>query len=109
MTKWHSGPPPSIGWWPASVNENPKFFRWYDGAEWSASVTESDNAEYAAACAVIKATPNAIPKDIQANALRLVFLYGHRRFIDGKAIGENSVKDAIRALIGAAPLEATPV
>ena len=37
MTKliWHSGPPPSIGWWPASLNKKPDSIRWHDGKDWS--------------------------------------------------------------------------
>jgi Protein of unknown function (DUF2510) len=35
MTTWHKGPPPSIGWWPASKAGNPKCLRWWNGAAWS--------------------------------------------------------------------------
>jgi hypothetical protein len=35
MTKWHRGPPPSIGWWPASVRKNVGIFRWWNGRIWS--------------------------------------------------------------------------
>ena len=34
--KWRSGPPPSIGWWPASVRRNRTFVRWWNGQQWSA-------------------------------------------------------------------------
>jgi hypothetical protein len=34
-TKWFSGPPPSVGWWPASVARNHGYLRWWDGHEWS--------------------------------------------------------------------------
>ncbi len=47
---WKSGPPPSLGWWPASVwgVRNPEMLGWYDGEYWSAfaSINES---EYSAA------------------------------------------------------------
>lgn len=32
---WHSGPPPSIGWWPASVNRHRGVLRWWNGSAWS--------------------------------------------------------------------------
>jgi len=32
---WHSGPPPHIGWWNASVMEAPGIWRWWDGGWWS--------------------------------------------------------------------------
>ncbi len=35
MTTWRKGPPPSIGWWPASFHRNSKIFRWWDGTRWS--------------------------------------------------------------------------
>ena len=35
MTKWHKGPPPSIGWWPASVIRNTNALRWWNGERWS--------------------------------------------------------------------------
>ena len=34
-TKWFSGPPPSLGWWPASMMRNKDSLRWWDGHEWS--------------------------------------------------------------------------
>ena len=33
--KWHSGPPPSIGWWPASYSRNTNVIRWWNGKWWS--------------------------------------------------------------------------
>jgi len=32
---WHSGPPPSVGWWPASTMENESVIRWWNGTYWS--------------------------------------------------------------------------
>ena len=34
--KWRSGPPPSIGWWPASRCLFEDVYRWWDGKQWSA-------------------------------------------------------------------------
>ena len=51
MTTWHKGPPPSIGWWPASRCRLPDHFRWWNGKWWSmpATITETaKEAEYAA-------------------------------------------------------------
>jgi hypothetical protein len=39
MTTWHKGPPPSIGWWPASWNRNPRILRYYNGEWWSIVVS----------------------------------------------------------------------
>lgn len=33
-TKWHSGPPPSLGWWPASIGNMSGIYRWWDGIAW---------------------------------------------------------------------------
>ena len=35
MIKWHKGPPPSIGWWPASVSRDRHAIRWWNGKWWS--------------------------------------------------------------------------
>lgn len=34
-TIWHSGPPPSLGWWPASFKKDLNMLRWWDGECWS--------------------------------------------------------------------------
>lgn len=49
MTKrqWHSGPPPSVGWWPASALEDETAIRWWDGV-WSVAVDTSCTAMVAA-------------------------------------------------------------
>jgi hypothetical protein len=39
MTTWHKGPPPSVGWWPASRLRNPNVLRWWDGSAWSFPVS----------------------------------------------------------------------
>jgi hypothetical protein len=33
--KWHKGPPPSVGWWPASFSKNDANIRWWNGENWS--------------------------------------------------------------------------
>jgi hypothetical protein len=48
MTTWHKGPPPSIGWWPASNCRDPNALRWWDGERWSYVVWNVFSAEDAA-------------------------------------------------------------
>ena len=36
---WRSGPPPHIGWWNASVTRAEDKWRWWNGTEWSHSVS----------------------------------------------------------------------
>jgi len=51
MTTWHKGPPPSIGWWPASWHRNPEILRWWHGKQWSVAVYSEESAETAAPAA----------------------------------------------------------
>ncbi len=37
MTIWHKGPPPSLGWWPASDRRTLHVLRWWNGENWSAA------------------------------------------------------------------------
>lgn len=39
--KWHSGPPPSVGWWPASTFRYSSSIRWWDGKNWSREAQEN--------------------------------------------------------------------
>lgn len=39
MTEWHSGPPPSLGWWPASLNRNSSELRFRHAGAWSLPLT----------------------------------------------------------------------
>ena len=58
---WHKGPPPHIGWWNASVNRNPKIWRWWNGRDWSAAATERFSAAYAG----FKAEKYTVAQDIE--------------------------------------------
>lgn len=40
--KWHSGPPPSIEWWPASMQDDSRCLRWWDGLGWSTAFYKGD-------------------------------------------------------------------
>lgn len=61
-TVWRKGPPPSIGWWPASLHRSRLVLRWWDGTHWSqaAYVTRS-----AARAALIAAKPAVQPRRIE--------------------------------------------
>jgi hypothetical protein len=48
MTTWHKGPPPSIGWWPASLVRDSDALRWWNGSTWSEQVYEGDSPKKAA-------------------------------------------------------------
>lgn len=41
--KWHKGPPPSAGWWPASRRRDGRELRWWDGEFWSIRFEPSDS------------------------------------------------------------------
>ena len=43
--KWHKGPPPSVGWWPASMNRVSSVYRWWDGAGWSLACMQHASAD----------------------------------------------------------------
>jgi hypothetical protein len=47
MTTWHKGPPPSIGWWPASIVHDPSILRWWDGMRWSMAVDDIKDSDTA--------------------------------------------------------------
>jgi len=51
MTTWHKGPPPSVGWWPASCYRNPEVLRYYNGKWWSVDASCYMTAKEAAAVA----------------------------------------------------------
>lgn len=45
---WHSGPPPSCGWWPASRNRLADIYRYWNGRHWSRAVSRTCTAKFAA-------------------------------------------------------------
>jgi hypothetical protein len=51
MTTWRKGPPPSIGWWPASVCRDRAVLRWWNGQWWSHAAWPYTPAKKAAAAA----------------------------------------------------------
>jgi len=64
MTTWHKGPPPSIGWWPASFHRIPNMLRWWDGISWSVPARIHMTALRAAENASIK-EPDRYQNDIE--------------------------------------------
>lgn len=48
MSKWRKGPPPSIGWWPASLVRDSDSLRWWNGAAWSEQAYRGDSPKKAA-------------------------------------------------------------
>lgn len=45
---WFSGPPPCVGWWPASRGRNKHIYRWWNGKRWSVPVHSTKSAKLAA-------------------------------------------------------------
>lgn len=60
--QWHDGPPPSQGWWPASVAQKGNTYRWWNGQWWSDWATAEYTAQQAARAARKK---YVYPKEIQ--------------------------------------------
>jgi len=46
--KWRSGPPPSKGWWIASMCYDQNVLRWWSGRSWSQGIHHSGNSKEAA-------------------------------------------------------------
>ena len=46
--KWHKGPPPHVGWWNASPVGDANMWCWWNGNNWSASVPNWENQDFAA-------------------------------------------------------------
>lgn len=42
MARWLEGPPPRVGWWPASIHRLPNRYRYWDGSQWSINATKAD-------------------------------------------------------------------
>jgi len=53
-TVWHKGPPPSVGWWPASQCRKMNIVRWWNGAYWSVAADQSESPESANRAANMK-------------------------------------------------------
>jgi hypothetical protein len=50
-SKWHKGPPPSVGWWPASAYGYDQFVRWWNGSFWSEGAWTHEDKHEAKRCA----------------------------------------------------------
>ena len=56
--KWRKGPPPAIGWWPASTVGDHEAIRWWDGHKWSKPAYPWDDLEYVGQMANTQSTGN---------------------------------------------------
>lgn len=59
---WFDGPPPSSGWWPASINRRDEVLRWWNGIEWSFPVDRFISMEEVVYCAAL---PSKVQDKIQ--------------------------------------------
>jgi len=50
---WRSGPPPEVGWWPASRSQHPEILRWWNGRKWGLATHCERNYKEASANADI--------------------------------------------------------
>lgn len=57
--KWNNGPPPSIGWWPASLAKDASCLRWWDGRHWSCGCYSKIGVEEAERRATRKETASS--------------------------------------------------
>lgn len=60
--EWFSGPPPEVGWWPASLYGWTHVLRWWDGKCWSEAAFDTDGSSRAADRAKSRA---GLKKDIK--------------------------------------------
>jgi hypothetical protein len=51
---WQSSPPPGVGWWPASTDNDAETLRWWDGTRWSIGCHCSRTADESAWAAAQK-------------------------------------------------------
>ena len=51
---WHTGPPPHVGWWNASVTRGEYLWRWWHGKCWSTCVCADDSTGEMQRCASIQ-------------------------------------------------------
>lgn len=83
--EWFSGPPPDVGWWPASANEFADVLRWWDGERWSAGILPDASCGRAGHAATVPAGIKGIrwthrwweakPKDESLEKARLLASY----------------------------------
>lgn len=55
--RWKKGPPPSVGWWPASTKRSVEVLRWWDGEQWSWAAHRYQSAVSAAREVYSKVSP----------------------------------------------------
>lgn len=53
---WKKGPPPSKGWWPASICMDNSVYRWWNGGFWSVPVRKDTSAVTAGKLATLMST-----------------------------------------------------
>jgi len=56
--KWHSGQPPHVGWWMASIFRDEHCWRWFDGKHWALPASDDESAVVAAMYANRRAAPH---------------------------------------------------
>jgi len=59
---WRAGPPPGVGWWPASTVRFSDEVRWWDGHTWSVGALADYSREFAAWRAGIKVPDFVVPR-----------------------------------------------
>lgn len=62
---WHSGPPPHVGWWNASVQRDDTAWRWWNGAAWSMAVGAEEDKGWVAAMTAKQVISRAYTKNIK--------------------------------------------
>jgi hypothetical protein len=63
--EWFKGPPPEIGWWPASLLMNhPEVLRWWDGKDWSTGASPRWHRDHLMGVAHVKLS-RSVQKQIE--------------------------------------------
>ena len=60
--EWHSGPPPHVGWWNASVQQDQDSWRWWNGRQWSQVAFAGESAVTGRRAAMQKAPRELVIK-----------------------------------------------